>query len=100
MVGGRLVRGVFAQPLPPLDVWMDGLALDRAWTDECDLHRKVVEILRTRAQDRLHLRAALDLEAADGVGALDLLIDVRVVDRHPREIDHLSARPCDLLVAL
>ena len=95
MVGRRLVRGVLAQLLPALDVRMHRLALDRPRTDECDLDRDVVEVLRPRAQDRLHLRAALDLEAADGVGALDLREDVRIVERHAREVDLLVARARD-----
>ena len=37
--------------------------------DERDLHGEVVEVLRPRLQQALHLRAALDLEDADGVGA-------------------------------
>jgi hypothetical protein len=35
--------------------------------DERDLHGQVVEFLRQRAQQALHLRAALDLEVADRV---------------------------------
>ena len=45
------------------------LALDRPRPDERDLHRQVVEVLGPRAQEALHLRAALDLEVADRVGA-------------------------------
>ena len=45
------------------------LALDRPRPDERDLDRQVVEVLRARAQQALHLRAALDLEVADGVRA-------------------------------
>ena len=41
---------------------------------------------RVRSSD-LHLRAALDLEDADGVGALDLVVDVRVVERDAREVE-------------
>ena len=82
MVDGRLVGRVVAQLPPVLDVRVHGLALDRPGTDERDLDRDVVEVLGTCAQDRLHLRAALDLEAADRVGPLDLLEDVSVVERH------------------
>ena len=74
---------------------MDGLALDRPGTHERDLHRQVVEVLRARAQDRLHLRAALDLEAAHRVGVLDLRIHVLVVERDARKVDQLAACACD-----
>src|SRR2546426_11985787 len=79
---------------------MDGLSLDRPGTNERDLDREVVEVLRPRAQDRLHLRTALDLEAADGVGGLDLRVDVLVVERYPREVDFFVARARDQVDAL
>src|SRR5207244_3121775 len=85
------VVGVLAQLLAPLDVRMDGAALDRPGPDERDLDRQVVEVLRPRAQEHLHLRAALDLEDADGVGALDLVVDGPVVERDSREVDRLAA---------
>ncbi len=95
MVGRRLVRRVLAQQLAALDVRMHCLALDRPRPDERDLHREVVEVLRLRAQDRLHLRTALDLEAANGVGVLDLRVDGPVVERDAREVDLLAARARD-----
>src|SRR5512132_3416537 len=70
MVDRRDEARVLAQPPPVLDVRMDRLALDRARTDERDLDRQVVEVLRKRAEQALHLRAALDLEVADGVRVL------------------------------
>ena len=76
------------------------LALDRPRPHERDLDGEVVEGLRPRAQEDLHLRAALDLEAADGVGALDLGEDVRVVERDAREVDRLAAVPRDQVDAL
>ncbi len=42
----RLERRVVAQALPPLDVRVHGLALDRPGPDERDLHGQVVEVLR------------------------------------------------------
>ena len=64
-----------------LDVRMDGLALDRPRPHERDLDGQVVERLRSRAQQALHLRAALDLEDADRIRALDVGVDVRIVER-------------------
>ena len=51
---------------------MHGAALDRPGPHQRDLHHEVVEALRPRAQQHLHLRARLDLEHADGVRGLDL----------------------------
>ena len=41
-------------------------------------------------EDALHLRAALDLERADGVGLLDLREDLLVVEWDAREVDRLA----------
>ena len=90
MVGRRAKRRVVAELLPPLDVRVHGAALDRPRPHERDLHRDVVNRLRPRAEDDLHLRAALDLEAADGVGALDLREHVLVVERRARQVDLLA----------
>ena len=46
MVGRRHVVRILAQALPPLDVRVHGLPLDRPRPDERDLDGKVVEILR------------------------------------------------------
>ena len=100
VVDGRDEGRVFAQPLPPLDVRVDGAALDRPRPDERDLDRQVVEVLRPRAQEALHLGAALDLEVADGVGALDLRVDGLVVERDAGEVDRLAAEAGDLVDAV
>src|SRR6266516_1908994 len=47
------------------------------------LRRQVLEVLGDRLQQALHLCAALDLEDADRVGPLDLLVHALVVERHP-----------------
>ncbi len=100
MVDRWFVVGILAQLLSMLDVRVHGLPLDRPRPYERDLDSDVVEVLRPRAQDRLHLRAAFDLEAADRVGALDLREHVRVVERHAREVDPLAAVTCDQVDAL
>ena len=89
---GHLVGGVLAQALAALDVGVDRAALDRAGTDDRDLDREVVEVAWQRALQRLHLRAALDLEDPDGVRAADRLEGLGVVERDPREVDALAAR--------
>ena len=55
---------------------------------------------RLRPQEALHLRAALDLERADRVRALDVVVDRRIVEGDPREVDHLVVRARDLLDAV
>ncbi len=96
MVDRRHEARVLPQLLPVIDVRVHRLALDRPRTDERDLHGQVVDRLRTRSEQALHLRAALDLERADRVGALDLLVDGRIVERDPREVDRLAAQVRDL----
>ena len=92
--------GVDAEPLAALDVGVDGLALDRPRADERDLDGQVVEVLGAGSQEALHLGAALDLEEPDGVGALDLAVDLGIVERDPREIDRLAVEARDQLDGL
>jgi hypothetical protein len=70
-------------------------ALDRPRPDERHLDSQVFEVRRPCAQEALHLRPTLDLERADGVGGLDLLVHVLVVERDPREVDRLVASTGD-----
>ena len=81
---------------------MHRAALDGTGPDERDLHHEVVEALGTQARQRGHLRAALHLEHADGVGGgeqrvdLGLLGDGGEIDLHAfvladevdREVQH------------
>ena len=76
---------------------MDGAALDRAGPDERHLDGQVVEVLRPRARQHLHLRAALDLEDPGRLGGADPPVDLLVVERDPREVDALVPRPADLV---
>ena len=94
------VGGVFAEPLPRVDVRMHGLPLDRPRPHERDLDGDVVEVRRLRPQEALHLRAALDLERADRVRALDVVVHGLVVEGDAREVDHLVVRARDLLDAV
>ena len=91
---------VLAQPLARIDVRMHRLSLDRPRPDERDLDGEVVEVLRLRSEEALHLRAALDLERAHGVCALYFLEHVPVVKSNAREVDHLVARTRDLVDAV
>ena len=93
----RLVVGVLAQALAALDVGVDGAALDRARPDDRHLHRQLREVLGAGAPQRLHLRAALDLEDAGRLGALDRREGGGIVEGDPREVDPLAARERDQL---
>ncbi len=99
MLVRNLVGGIIPQPLAPLDVGMDGAALDWTRPHQRHLHRQVVEVLRKCPRQHLHLRAALDLKDAGRLGALDRRPHLVVVERHPGEVDPLAARPRDLVHA-
>ena len=96
---GDLVAGIDAQPLAPLDVRIDRAALDRPGTDDRDLDRDVLEVLGPGPAQRLHLRAALDLEDPRRVGVLDALVGLGIVVGDPGQIDALASRPRDQLDA-
>ena len=83
-----------------LDVRMDRFALNRPRTDERDLDGEVVDRLGARAQKALHLGATLDLEVADSICALDLLVDLLVVERDSGKVDRRAPQPRDLVDAV
>ncbi len=60
---------------------MHHVALDRARAHDRNLDHQVVEILRLQSRQHRHLRAALDLEHADRVGARQHRVDFRRVRR-------------------
>ncbi len=78
---------------------MDGAALDRPRPHQRHLHGEVVERLRQRPREHLHLRPALDLEDAGGVGAPDRVEGGGIVDGDPREVHPLAAHARDLVDA-
>ena len=101
VVVGDLVVGLHAQALAALDVGVDRAALDRPRAHDRHLDGEVVEVLGARAPQRAHLRAALDLEDAGGLGLLDGLEGGRVVVGDAREVDPLApARGDELDAAL
>ena len=65
---------------------MHHFADDGAGADDRHLHHDVVEPLRAHARQAGHLRAALHLEHADGVGLLQSFEDRRVVGRQVRQV--------------
>ncbi len=87
----RLEAGVevghLLAPPPALEERMHHAAGDRPRADDGDLDDEIVEAGRRVPRQRGHLRAALDLEDADGVGGAEHRVDLRVVGRQVREID-------------
>ena len=68
-------------------------ALDRAGPDQRDFHHEVVEAARPQPRQRRHLRAALDLEHADGVGRAQQVVDLVLLrDRREVDVDALVGR--------
>ena len=99
MLVGDLVAGVLAQLLATLDVRIDRASLDRPGPHDRDLDRQVLEIARPCPQQRLHLRAALDLKDADGVRGADRPEGLGIVVGDPREVDPQPLAAVDLLDA-
>ncbi len=74
-------------PLPPLQIRVHHFPDDRTGPDDPDLHHEIVKPLGPHArQDRL-LGAALHLEHADRVRALERRVGFGVVRRQVRQID-------------
>ncbi len=71
---GDLVVGLDAHALAPRDVGVDRAALDGPGPHDRHLDRDVLKRLGPRAVKRLHLGAALDLEDAGGLRALDAFV--------------------------
>ena len=83
-VGDRLLA------VAPADVRVHRPALDRAGADERHLDDEVVELARPQPRQRGHLRPALDLEHADGVGPAEHLVDL-VLLRDGGQVDLVAA---------
>src|SRR6185312_10461418 len=75
---GMRVGDVFASQAA-FEKWIDHLPDDWAGTNDGDLHDEVVEAYGSQAWQARHLRAALDLEHANGVGLLQYGVHAGVV---------------------
>ncbi len=82
------------QPLPPTQVWMHHVALDRPRPHDRHLDHQVVQAARLQPRQHRHLRPALDLERAQRVGAADHVEGGRIVARDPRQPEMLPAMLC------
>ena len=74
-------------PAAPAQIGMHHVALDRARAHDRDLDDEIVEFARPQARQHVHLRAAFDLEHADGVGLAQHVVDGGVFARHGGEIE-------------
>ncbi|GJD81874.1 hypothetical protein NBEOAGPD_5130 [Methylobacterium gregans] len=81
MVGVRLRVGDGLLVVAAAQIGMDHVALDRPRPNDGDLHHEVVELPRPQARQHRHLGPALDLEHADGIGARQHRVDLRVLRR-------------------
>ena len=71
--------------IPPPQVGMHHVALDRAGTDDRDLDDEVVIASRLQPRQHRHLGARLDLEHTHRVALADHVVDDGVLRRHARE---------------
>ena len=97
VVVGHPERGIPPQPLAALQVGMHGAPLNRPRAHQRHLDREVVEALRLRPRQHLHLRPALDLKDAGGVRRPDHPVGLRVVHGDPGEVDPLATHASDLV---
>src|SRR6185437_10872293 len=79
----------FLLSLPPQQIRIYHLADDGTWADDGHLYHKVVKPVRLVARQRGHLRTALDLEHADGVGPLHSLVNL-LVFRQLRQVNRFT----------
>src|SRR3546814_4508775 len=86
--------------LAPAQVGMHHVALDRTRPHNGDLDDEVVELARLQARQHGHLRAALDLEHANGSGATQHIVDGGVLLRHRGQSELAAVVPLDELEAL
>ena len=68
--------------------------------DDRDLDDEIVEAARLEARQRVHLRAALDLEDADRVRGAEIVVHRLVVVSQLREVDRDAARLPDVQEAI
>ncbi len=84
---GRPMRGsgggimLLLDAVAPAQIGMHHVALDRPRPHDRDLDDEIVEALRLQSRQHRHLRAALDLEHADRIGARQHVVDGGIVGR-------------------
>ena len=83
-----------------LDERVHGPALDGAGADQRDLDHEVVEPPGLQARQQAHLRARLDLEHADRVGAAQHVVDRLLLLRDGRQLPVVPRRGADHVEAV
>ena len=73
--------------LAALQIRMHHFAHDRPRPDDGDLHHDVVKTFWPQARQASHLRAALDLKHADGVGLLQRIVNDRIIGGQASQVD-------------
>jgi hypothetical protein len=81
-------------------IGMDHVALNRTGTDDGHLDHQVVEALRFHARQEVHLRPALDLEDADGIGPAQHVVNAPVFRRHRRQREVAAVGAADQVEGL
>src|SRR5262249_112490 len=74
---------------------MEDGGVDGSGPEDGDLDDEIVEILRLEPRQHAHLCAALDLEHADRIRALEHAVDRRILRRNAREREFLAVMPLD-----
>ena len=104
VIEGRLVaaaRGYcFALLFSPPYVWIDCSSHDRAWPDNGNLNRNVVQVAGSRAAEHLDLCTAFDLKDTDRVTLTDGVIHLLVLEIDAAQIRRLALFSADELNAL
>ena len=84
----RISYGFLSLPSP--HVGMHHFSNNGAGPDDGDLHHEIVELDRSIARKRSHLRPAFDLKHSNCVRASQRFIDGRIVGRKLRQIDRFA----------
>src|SRR6202000_74749 len=83
---GRRRRGILIlEFVPPPQIRMHHVALDRTGPHDCDLDDEIVEGPRFQPWQHVHLRPALDLEYAEGFAAAQHVVDWLLILRVLRD---------------
>ena len=88
------------EPLPPLQKRIHHLPHDGPGADDGHLNHNVVKAAGPQPRQARHLRSALDLEHAHGVGFLQRRINCRIIRRQMRQIHFFPIMLRDELQAI
>ena len=86
--------------LPPPQVGVHHVALDRTRAHDRHFDDQIVELARAKPRQHRHLRAGLDLENSDRIGAADHVVDIFVLGWNGGQFDRPPMRVADVIMAL